>query len=644
MPGMIILPAHHYPKTHGEMKDCGMVWARTGVAVLIMEHIGYGERLETSPLYREAYESESLLSQQLELVGQSLQGWIVYDVKRTVDLFEELGTIDMDRVILIGSVTWGGGRRAAPAGLFEERIDGQIIYNFGRVYWYGWGTRNLVNNLITPWFIVNAFAPRKLVYAHEFWYEGEEGPGYPEVWVPAWPRYQKVYALYGKEENLSSAQGIGLLRAGATEFIPRGDCYMLGTVQRKSLYPILERWFDIPYPSQEDQDIPLDSGLSDARRLPDYPVIKYKESLRRPADQDVLSITAEVSEQMKRKALHQIAHEIGADLLEMTREKRRAMTPEQSRQHLRTGLRKVLGNIDPDQHIEVLRGWEESVTGAKVEALTLQSESGILVPLLLLKPGPEQKADFPVVVALAEGGKARFLKDRAPQLSRLLRQGFAVCALDVRGTGETAISQYNRGDEPAVSLAELGESLMGGRLKDVRTVLDFLRSRSDLDGQRISLWGDSFAPVNETPIWVDELLGRPVSPQMQHVASPLGAHLALLTALFDPGINAVAVRGGLISYLSLLESNFNYVPPDIVVSRLLEVADIADIAAELNPTPLFLSAPVTGRNYLASQAEINEALQAARKAYGSSVNLRLEAGGPDPVRESELLANWLAER
>ena len=51
---------------------------------------------------------------------------------------------------------------------------------------------HLVNNLITPWFVVNAFAPRKLVYAHEFWYEGEEGPGYPEVWVPAWPRYEKV--------------------------------------------------------------------------------------------------------------------------------------------------------------------------------------------------------------------------------------------------------------------------------------------------------------------------------------------------------------------------------------------------------------------------------------------------------------------
>jgi hypothetical protein len=419
---------------------------------------------------------------------------------------------------------------------------------------------------------------------------------------------------------------------------------MLGTVQRKSLYPILERWFDIPYPSQEDQNIPLDSGLSDARRLPDYPVIKYKESLRRPVDQDVLSISAEVSEQMERRALHQIAYEIGADLLETAREKRRGMKPEERRQHLRMGLERMLGSIDPDQHVEVLRGWRRSVTGAEVEALALESEDGTLIPLLLLKPGPDQKADFPVVVALAEGGKSRFLKNRAPQLSRLLRKGFAVCALDVRGTGETASSQYTQGDEPAVSLAELGESLLGGRLKDVRTVLNFLRGRPDFDGERISLWGDSFTPVNEKPIWVDELLSRPVSPQIQHIASPLGAHLALLTALFDPGINAVAVRGGLISYLSLLESNYTYVPPGIVVSRFLEVGDIADIAAALSPLPLLVSAPVTGRNFLASESDVEDQLHLLEDDYGVSAELVLAPGSGDADEEADRLVDWLASR
>jgi hypothetical protein len=190
----------------------------------------------------------------------------------------------------------------------------------------------------------------------------------------------------------------------------------------------------------------------------------------------------------------------------------------------------------------------------------------------------------------------------------------------------------------------LGESLLGSRLKDARTVLEYLRSRSDIAADRVLLWGDSFADVNEEPIWVDELLGKPVSPQIQHLASPLGTHLALLTALFEPEIKAVAVRGGLISYLSMLESNFTYVPPDMVVSRLLETADIADIAAGLSPIPLYISAPVTGRNYLVSQAELNAEMSAVQNAYGALSQLVLSAGVGQPVQEANQIVDWLASR
>ena len=639
MPAMIILPAHHYPKTHGEMKDCGMTWARTGVAVLIMEKIGYGERLETSPLYRQSYESEYLLSMQLELVGQSLQGWTVYDIMRTVDLFEEMENIDLDRIILIGSVTSGGGRRAAPAGLLDSRIDAEIIYNFGRVYWYGWGTRNMINNKITPWFVVNAFAPKKLVYAHEFWYEGEEGPVYPSVWVPAWPRYEKVYRLYGAAANLASVQGEGLLRAGATEFVPMGDCFMLGTVQRQSLYPILKEWFDIPFPSEEDRNMPLDSGLSDVRNRPDYPVIKYMESLRRPSDEDILSIPPSVSETLKRRPLHAIAAEMGETLLARARQAREPMTLERRREVLRQELAQVLGNIEPESEPKVTERWKGAHPEFVIEALVVESEEGILVPFFLLKPKNRNGDRLPLVLALAEGGKTRFFREHPGELLELVEQGSSICIPDVRGTGETAPSQYNRGDGLALSMNELGTTLLGGRLKDVRTVLEYLKSRPDIDGGRISLWGDSFAPINTEPIWVDELEGKPVTPCIQHLASPLGSHLALLTALYHPEVQAVAVRGSLVGYLSVLEDAFAHIPPDMIVPKLLQVADIGDIAASLSPTPLLFSAPVTGRNFLAGEAEIAQKLQLVFDAYGSKGELSLE------VRHQNAdIVKWLARR
>jgi hypothetical protein len=334
---------------------------------------------------------------------------------------------------------------------------------------------------------------------------------------------------------------------------------------------------------------------------------------------------------------------MGEALLAKARQERSALSIEQRHQVLRKLLAELLGDIEPEEEIRLVTKRRDSADECEVEYLVLESEEGIYVPSMLLKPTAEASSPYAVVLALAEGGKSRFLRDRPSQLAWLLRQGFAVLIPDVRGTGETAYSQYNRGDEPALSLTEMGESLLGGRLKDVRSILKYLRSRTDVASDKTVLWGDSFASVNSEEIWVDELLGKPVSPQIQHVSSPLGAHLALLTALYEPQIRRMAVRGGLASYLSLLESNFLYCPPDIAVSRLLEVADLSDIAAALSPVALYIAAPVTGRNFLLTQSEVENELGWVSEAYGTSSELVLVAGTEEPETEVQQMVEWLAQ-
>jgi len=119
-----------------------------------------------------------------------------------------MGNIDKEKIILMGGSTWGSGPPAALTGIFEERLSATVIFNFGRVYWQngGWRLRDCTTNKISDWFICASMAPRKFIYAHEFWWEGEEGPEYPSVWVPAWPRYKKIYELYNAEENLTSIE------------------------------------------------------------------------------------------------------------------------------------------------------------------------------------------------------------------------------------------------------------------------------------------------------------------------------------------------------------------------------------------------------------------------------------------------------
>jgi hypothetical protein len=271
----------------------------------------------------------------------------------------------------------------------------------------------------------------------------------------------------------------------------------------------------------------------------------------------------------------------------------------------------------------------ERLSGVTVEALALHTGAGIVVPLLLLRPEGAGAGPLPVVVGLAEGGKDRFLKDRSREVARLLSQGIAVCLPDVRGTGETASEQYNRGEEPASKVLASGNTLLGLRLADLRTVIGYLSGRADLDRERIALWGESFAPENSPGLRLDELTVWPVGPQIQHLASSLGAHLALLGALYENRIRAVAARGGLVSQLSILERNFTYVPFDMFVPGVFNAGDIADICVALAPRPVLVGGAVDGRDCAVGADRLAREMTAATGAYvkaGAAQNLALGTG------------------
>src|SRR5262249_60747363 len=122
-------------------------------------------------------------------------------------------------------------------------------------------------------------------------------------------------------------------------------------------------------------------------------------------------------------------------------------------------------------------------------------------------------------------------------------------------------------------------------LKDLRTVLAYLRRRPDIDARRLALWGDSFAPPNPANLWVDELEFEGGS-QIQRRAEPMGAHLALLAALYEDGVRAVAARGGLGGYLTVVERAFADIPGEGGLLGVVEAGDIAENPAGLGPGPV----------------------------------------------------------
>ena len=248
----------------------------------------------------------------------------------------------------------------------------------------------------------------------------------------------------------------------------------------------------------------------------------------------------------------------------------------------------------------------------------LEVEPGILVPVMILSPA-KATGRAPAVVGLAQAGKAGFVQQRAPELLKLLQHGVMVVLPDLRGTGESRSGSSRGRDSSATNLSVhvqlFGETLLGQRLRDLRSVLAYLRDRPDVDPHRLALWGDSFAPPNpadtnfQVPHGVD---GWP------RESEPLGGLLALLGALFEDEIRAVYVAGGLNDYHAVLTHFAVLIPHDSSVPGALTAGDLCDLAGSLAPKPLRLEALVDHLNRTVSAAEMQRAYAPAVQAYAAT--------------------------
>lgn len=625
MPGILICHSHHQPKNTGARQDMAMTWARAGCLVLVPDHLGHGERrqhpfAEAAPNdYHFRYDNAI----QLHLAGESLMGWLAGDLMRGVDVLLSQPGIDPKRILLISEPA-GGGDVAAVTAALDPRITGVMVNNFGgpqpetayplprdaeeSFEYAGSGSWESTRNLrlsardgFLPWVIVASIAPRRLIYYHEFYWDREQDP--------VWQRLQKVYGFYNAPEALAGVAGRGFVVGSEPE-----NTHWLAE-SREILYPTLQRWFAIANPSKEF-------------------------SKRRPAE-ELLCLTPEASKEFKLEPLHTRLTQRTAERGDTFRKNLAQLNQGERRDRLRLQWTRLLGVVEPAGAAVVKAGAAAPRRQGQVtvERLHLSTEPGVVVPVLLLLPPQSQAKRSPVVVAVAQQGKQEFLRQRADQLADLLKRGIAVCLPDVRGTGETSPGEARdrRSAATSISASEwmLGQSLLGGRLRDLRSVVRHLRQRPDLDGRRIALWGDSFAAVNPP----ERDLKVPHSAASRPAQSePLGGLLALLGALFEE-TRAVYIRGGLSDYESVLHSSFCYLPHDVVVPGVVTAGDLCDLAAALAPAPLRLEGLVDGLNRNVSAATLNRRYTPTLAAYQ-------QAGAPDRLRlgdKPEGVAGWLSE-
>jgi dienelactone hydrolase len=665
MPGILICHSHHNPKWQSELEEMGVQWARQGCLVLVMDQLGHGERRQHPFRSHEDYAGDFRpgrqdyyfrynVGMQLHLVGESLIGWMAWDLSRGVDLLLARPGIDRTRIILLGAVA-GGGDPAAVTAALDPRIAAVVPFNFGGPQpetafpldpdaeksfdYFGGGSWESARNLrlaardgFAPWVIVGAVVPRRLVYAHEFAWDQEHDP--------VWRRLKTIFGFYEPEKGTAPARGASALSnlasthgAGSVRGSGPGNthCNNIGPVHLVAIHAAFERWFHIPVPRREN--------------LPQHTA------------GDLTCLTPAAAADRPSSSVCELARAIGAGRAAAARHRLAQFDPAQRRQRLRRDWARLLGDPDPRQEPKVLtvRGDDfstqasssparqspapsESISDARVERVALEVEPGILVPLVLLtplKPATKRRA---VVVAVAQAGKEAFLQRRARAIADILSAGIAVCLPDLRGTGETkpGLDRGRNSSATSLSSAELmlGETALGARVRDLRSVLRYLRTRPELDGRRVALWGDSFAPSIsrdknvEVPLEVAESLPH---------AEPLGGLVVLLTALFDDGIRAVSARGGLAAFQSVLESPFMLVPHDVIVPGAVAAGDLGGVAGALAPRPLQLADLVDGRNRALAAEAAAAALAPVKAAYGAQGAARLSLPGSD----TGPAASWL---
>ncbi len=564
MPGILLSHSHHSPKSQGELQDVGAIWARAGCAVLVPDQLGHGERRqhpfvsaadfpEKFQASRQDYYFRYNTSMQLYVCGESLMGWMAWDLMRGLDVLETFPSIDRERIALMGGVA-GGGDPAGVTAALDPRVKLLVPFNFGGPQpetkyplpdnaeetfndagsgsWES--TRNLhlsARDGFLPWVIVGSIAPRGLIHAHEFAWDRERDP--------VWNRYEKIYEFYDAKDKLDFTHGYGNVKLSESE---ASHCGNIGKHHRQRIHEYLAKHWGL--------------AVDESQPINRHPVAEL----------------ACLSDGMRLTPLHTVL-------------------TQHDKEHSKS-WKDVLGNVEPYAVKAELKGREE-FSGIVGERYVLSGERDIQLPALLLLPADRARVQK-VTVCVAHAGKEAFLKHASTTLASDLIDS-AVCLVDVRGTGESR-PDHDRGRRSyATSLAAselmLGEPRLTGQLRDLRSALAWLRSEQKFD--EVALWGESFSPP--TPEQAN--VARPLELNQPGICEPTGPTLVILAATMESHVAGGRTSGGLHSYASLLESQFLHVPLDAIVPGALLAGDLSRTADQVQQKHLIRhSNTVNGRN------------------------------------------------
>ncbi len=292
---------------------------------------------------------------------------------------------------------------------------------------------------------------------------------------------------------------------------------------------------------------------------------------------------------------------------------------------LRTCLRRLTGYVPVAGEVPAKQLGRLTREGLVIEKLVYWSEPDVYVPALLFRPAAVN-GRLPALIYCHDRGKMAEAGE-GELVSGLARRGLAVLCIDPRGTGETRTFRQYRdteegyhallwGSEANMSYDALmiGKSLLGMRAIDVVRGMDYLRSRPDIDGERIGCFGQEEASM-----------------------------ACLVAAAFDKRLAPVILSRLPVSYRSMVENPLQNWHVNIFLPGVLKYMDIREIAGLVAPRPLLLLNAVDHLRRRLVTEPVEREYSWTRQAYrlaGAAEKLRI-AGYDSPQQKLQEVLDWL---
>ena len=609
-PGILYVPGHWVENAKLEpdiQRFCANL-ALAGFAVLVYDPIGQGERMGD---WRDHGHPEPLL------VGVSQEGMMVWESLRAIDYLQSRPEVDPHRIGMVGAS--GGGLNTFYTSALDDRIQACVPICYVTTFFQmmtcernrNWEDGVDLCNQVPQVMayaemsdILGLIAPRPLAIIAALQDRMAPADGARQVYAQA----RKIYALQhalahielieiNSEHGFSQAIRQAALGWLMQRLLGQGNGKPVPETEPKLFpapYPPCLTYIDPPPPASLHQmrvwsgPDPLNPGLCyPSNPSPKDSILEaFPSSGRLPPPGPAITSLAQALARSATSSLVSHPHR------------------PTWRQDLRQEIRKVLGPFPQPGPLHERLLKQNLYQGIFIERVVFESEPGILLPAVFLAPS-DWRAPQPPVIYVDELGKEAGLLNGV--VETLLDAGFAVLAVDVRGVGESAASDF----EAATNALMMPRPLFGQRVWDVLRSLECLWNRVyiglQVDKSRIACLGRGWAGL-----------------------------LVLYAAALDDRFAAAAAWETPFSYKDLLVEHPAF-PVSVYMFDVLNHLDIPDLIDLIAPRPVLQIDPVDGlRNPIPGSLSSSQdgALDGAGAAH-------MEATAPAVTSTLQTIPVWL---